>query len=225
MPKIGVVKKLLAIMLVIFISMSGNLVAAANPYPALANGGTRHHIIPNGNPNDLNNDWLSGLGYRLFIPNADENLNQDQQDQLHLLIQALTDNQWLNQIVLQLGAYAPPNQQPGGLWAQLEEDVINAANVEAREVLQDMIAWIPGNLVVGPQNRPNDPGNHFDFCAMMCRTQLNNNYPNYNPVWMGNDDQQKRNAIIVLARMGIENEVAMDAACWRLNQGEDACGQ
>ena len=110
-------------------------------------------------------------------------------------------------MVLTLGAYSPPNQQPGALWQQLEMDAIQAANIDARNELREMIAWVSGNLVVGPQNRPNDPGNNFDFCAMRYRQQIDNNYPNYRNVWAGNNEQAKRDAIIALAGMGIEQGV------------------
>ncbi len=58
-----------------------------------------------------------------------------------------------------LGEYASPEA--------LADGVLNQQNA-ALETWQGLLAWLPGNLVIGPQNRPNDPGEQFDVTALTC---------------------------------------------------------
>lgn len=40
---------------------------------------------------------------------------------------------------------------------------------DAVETVEELFTWMQGNLVVGPKNRTNDPGENFDTPALNCR--------------------------------------------------------
>lgn len=218
MRKIIVAKGLLVIMLVIVLSMSGGIrEASANPYQPLPNGGIRHHIIPNNGSNGL-----STVGYNLFVPG--NILTTEERTQVRRLCEAFANNVALQARRPNLGEWSsPPNTDVySARWSDLAAEVIRGTP-EAREQLKEMIAWVPGNLVVGLNRGNSDPGNVFDRCAMRCRQTIDNNYPDYSNVWAGVDEQAKRNAIINLAGMDIQEGVANGADCWRLGQNATMC--
>lgn len=68
----------------------------------------------------------------------------------------------------------------------------NNGDATAVETVEALLAWMQGNLVVGPANQPNDPGNVFDQVAFNCRQAHfpNAAYNNLQATWAGNNDQK-----------------------------------
>jgi hypothetical protein len=55
---------------------------------------------------------------------------------------------------------------------ELATGILNK-NVAALETWASLLAWLPGNLVIGPANRSDDPGESFDTKALKCLKQVN----------------------------------------------------
>lgn len=47
-----------------------------------------------------------------------------------------------------------------------------AGRKDATETMEQLYAWMQGNLVVGPRTRSQDPGNKFDTVAWECRQKV-----------------------------------------------------
>jgi hypothetical protein len=119
--------------------------AARPAYPfkdTLPTGLARHHIIPY-------QDLLS-FCHVYFDHN---------QERLKKLFNAFPSNisDYLNSNAL--GVYGTD------MHALLTALITNPGDVEANEALDSLLAWLPNNLVVGPNNRLDDPGNRYNATA------------------------------------------------------------
>ncbi|SCY14911.1 hypothetical protein SAMN05216233_104230 [Desulfoluna spongiiphila] len=88
-------------------------------------------------------------------------------------------------------------------------------NNAALEEFAGLLSWLPGNLVVGPTNRPNhpDPGEAFDDFACGRRGAVDGEYAGLRAEWESADDQQKYELIKDLAGKVMLNDLA-NAGLW-----------
>lgn len=76
-------------------------------------------------------------------------------------------------------------------------DEIILQNNEAIETYKELLAWLPGNLVVGPSERDDDPGQNIDLKALAFMQETNNGYERLANDW--NDENSRINVIHFLA--------------------------
>ncbi|UCR87222.1 hypothetical protein RBU55_01760 [Pseudomonas chlororaphis subsp. aurantiaca] len=138
--------------------ISSSTMAARPSYPfndSIATGLSRHHIIP----------WeeLVSFGTANFTSDADRTT----------LITAIIGTRTVN-----LGSFQ-------GDIPQLVAGLHAPQNSEAVEVWQSLLAWTQGNLVVGTNTRPDDPGSKFDTVAYTCLKAVNHDtvYTNIFDAW------------------------------------------
>jgi len=140
-------KKVMLCFALLFSFICSFAMAAGRPsYPfndKIASGLSRHHIIP----------WeeLVEFGTDNFTSDADRT------DLINAIIGTRTVN---------LGSFQ-------GNVPQLVAGLHTPQNPEAVEVWQSLLAWTQGNLVVGTNTRPDDPGSKFDQVAYNCLKVVN----------------------------------------------------
>lgn len=101
---------------------------------------------------------------------------------------------------------------------------LNNNEKEAIETYREIIAWLPGNIVIGPSNRPNDPGDKFDKDAFACLTKVSSGSPVINAIRNGYNQQSgiavfttlqtlsKINPIVEVNPIGANSKV--EDPCW-----------
>ncbi|MBZ8179473.1 hypothetical protein [Oscillatoria salina] len=86
------------------------------------------------------------------------------------------------------------NQANLGEYQNVSELVQGYFNGEspAKETVSELFAWMQGNLVVGPSQRTNDPGEKFDTPAFNCRQYYYPNpaYNNLEQRWNGTANEK-----------------------------------
>ena len=149
--------------------------------PGLVGQNARHHLIP----------WAA-----VCVVGRDYIVNE------RARIQAFFDSYDANSLLsANLGQWGGTGQAKlldgdDGLITQVFE-----SNNEALEEFSGLLSWLPGNLVVGPTNRPlhPDPGEAFDDFACERRAVFDGEYAGLKAEWGSGGDQQKFELIKDLA--------------------------
>lgn len=82
---------------------------------------------------------------------------------------------------------------------------------EAKEEVQGVCSWVPGNLVIGLRKRTNDPEQNFDTFALNCRISIGNpsldTYLNFDKNWRGNAQEKQGlfNNLIQIRPVSVED--------------------
>ena len=109
------------------------------------------------------------------------------------------------------------NMGPYTTIEQLVAALRDTTNSEAVDVWHSLLAWPKGNLVIGPNERPDDPGRVFDVVAYECLKMMNpdQSYTRIFADWMSSSVSvwQKKQYFL---RMGeAELTQATGSSCWR----------
>ena len=132
----------------------------------IGNNNTRHHIVPYGE--------LTSFGKEIYPPRKETK----------------------GKLTQFLKKYNLINQANLGSASSVDDLVTKYVNnnSEAMETVEQLFAWMQGNLVVGPSNRPNDPGDTFDKFALECRQDIcfNNDYRNLESRWKSSKSEKEK---------------------------------
>lgn len=183
----------------VLLGLAGSAFAAGRPsypFPAnqpygIATGQARHHIIP----------WQELVAY-----GVGEYVTANE------VLQFLQGYNLINQA--NLGQFN--GNLPGLANAYIDETADGHA--EAKDTMFALFAWMQGNLVVGPSNRPDDPGDVFDQKAYDCRqhyaagTPQFNAYANLQQAWAGTPSQEKRTFEMLAGTAMLGNQTATNQA-------------
>lgn len=131
-------------------------------------GYTRHHIIPEST-------------LEAFYRNVKAVSNGINDKELHNAIKKLLYEQYQNikfskdlQETKRQKFYTIPSQDIlYDVWLNNKD---NPKLVNLLSDLNEILIWFPANLVIGPMNRPNDPGNRFDEEACKYSNNKNKSY-------------------------------------------------
>lgn len=183
----------------VLLGLAGSAFAAGRPsYPfpsnqpyALTTGQSRHHIIP----------WQELVAYGTGTYVTVEGVLQ------FLATYNLIDQANLGQFNGDL---------PGLAAAYIDEDSDDHA--EAEETMTALFAWMQGNLVVGPSNRADDPGDVFDTNAYDCRQHYAAGTPEFDAyaglqqAWNGAPDEKRHTFEMLASTAMLGNQTATNAA-------------
>ncbi|MGB5968474.1 MAG: hypothetical protein WBG70_09120 [Spirulinaceae cyanobacterium] len=183
--------KVLIVTVVVIIPMLAGIspaYAQHHPYPWPGNvpfevgqGNARHHIIP----------------MREMI-----NLGQ-----MRLENQEVAEEKQVEEVMEYLDKYPGIHEANLGEYDnnlhQLAKDYVADKSV-AIDQMNDLFAWARGNLVIGPENRENDPGNAFDVAALNCRNPVqqpvHNVYDNLEEHWNEMNNEALMHDFIILSQ-------------------------
>ncbi|MCX7221156.1 MAG: hypothetical protein NTY70_20185 [Burkholderiales bacterium] len=104
----------------------------------------------------------------------------------------------------------------GGYTSQTLAQGIFMNDREAIETWESLLAWLPGNLVIGPENRENDPGNVFDRTAFVCLKSVDSNvtYTDTFVSWQNPSATIEHKKMYILKMAQRTSAQAPTSPCW-----------
>ncbi|MCC3527681.1 MAG: hypothetical protein JGK21_05220 [Microcoleus sp. PH2017_22_RUC_O_B] len=161
-------------------------------------GRTRHHIIP----------------WKHLVESAEKELPSNKRKQF------LMDYSMLRPVTISRFKFQTGADIDNFLSA------LNNKEKEAVETYREIIAWLPGNIVIGPSNRPNDPGDNFDKYAFACLRKVSSGSPVINAIINGYNQQSNLAVFTTLQTLSkinpivgvnpIKTNPTVEDPCWNL---------